>query len=75
MREVDYLGTCPKCGKALVNTCPICNKPAELYSRVVGYLRPVQTWNDGKQQEYLERTPYTNIERKKYIVNEQWHQE
>ncbi len=27
----------------------------EVYSRVVGYLRPVNQWNDGKQQEFMER--------------------
>ncbi len=29
--------------------------PCEIYSRIVGYLRPVQAWNQGKQQEYRER--------------------
>jgi len=29
--------------------------PCEVYSRVVGYLRPIQNWNDGKQQEFSER--------------------
>ncbi len=29
--------------------------PCEVYSRVVGYFRPVQNWNPGKQQEFLER--------------------
>lgn len=29
--------------------------PCEVYSRVVGYLRPVQNWNIGKQQEFKER--------------------
>ncbi|MCL1915533.1 MAG: ribonucleoside triphosphate reductase [Desulfovibrionaceae bacterium] len=38
--------------------CPVCRAPAEIYSRVVGYLRPVQRWNDGKQAEYADRTPY-----------------
>lgn len=39
-------------------TCPVCQKEAEVYSRVVGYLRPVGRWNDGKQEEYTARTPY-----------------
>ncbi len=39
-------------------TCPSCQKPTEVYSRVVGYLRPVGRWNDGKQAEYSRRTPY-----------------
>jgi len=38
--------------------CPVCAVPAEVYSRVVGYLRPVSRWNDGKQAEYADRTPY-----------------
>ncbi|MCL1985923.1 MAG: ribonucleoside triphosphate reductase [Betaproteobacteria bacterium] len=38
--------------------CPVCGAPAEVYSRVVGYLRPVNRWNDGKQAEYADRTPY-----------------
>ncbi len=29
--------------------------PCEIYSRVVGYFRPVQNWNPGKQQEFKER--------------------
>lgn|GEM_PF-570609 len=29
--------------------------PCEVYSRVVGYYRPVNQWNDGKQQEFKER--------------------
>jgi len=29
--------------------------PCEVYSRVVGYFRPVRQWNDGKQQEFKER--------------------
>ncbi|MEM4724055.1 MAG: anaerobic ribonucleoside-triphosphate reductase [Candidatus Hadarchaeum sp.] len=32
--------------------------PCEVYSRIVGYLRPVQNWNKGKQQEFAERKPY-----------------
>jgi len=32
--------------------------PCEVYSRIVGYLRPVQDWNRGKQQEFAERRTY-----------------
>jgi len=35
--------------------CPTCGAKAEVYSRVVGYLRPVEQWNDGKQAEYADR--------------------
>ena len=38
--------------------CPKCGHETEVYSRVVGYLRPVKRWNDGKQAEYKARTPY-----------------
>jgi ribonucleoside-triphosphate reductase len=41
--------------------CPECGATTEVYSRIVGYLRPVRTWNDGKQQEFKDRTPYTTI--------------
>lgn len=32
---------------------------AEVYSRVVGYLRPVEQWNDGKQAEFADRKTYS----------------
>ena len=39
-------------------TCPTCGKKAEVYSRITGYYRPVQNWNDGKTQEYKNRKLY-----------------
>ena len=42
-------------------TCPTCGKPCEVWSRITGYYRPVQNWNDGKVQEYKHRKEY-NIE-------------
>ncbi len=39
-------------------TCPICGKKTEVYSRITGYYRPVQNWNDGKAQEYKDRRLY-----------------
>ena len=39
-------------------TCPICGKKTEVYSRITGYSRPVQNWNDGKVQEYKDRKVY-----------------
>ena len=39
-------------------TCPKCGQPAEVYSRITGYYRPVQNWNDGKTQEYKNRKVY-----------------
>ena len=52
---------CSKCGKELVNWCgvPGCKDHVEVYSRPCGYLRPIVTWNDGKQQEFEDRTTYT----------------
>ena len=38
--------------------CPKCGQTAEVYSRITGYYRPVQNWNDGKAQEYKNRTVY-----------------
>ncbi len=38
--------------------CSRCNQETEIYSRVVGYLRPVKQWNDGKQAEYAMRRTY-----------------
>jgi ribonucleoside-triphosphate reductase len=40
------------------HTCPTCGAPAEVYTRVVGYYRPVQLWNKGKQAEYKDRKVY-----------------
>jgi anaerobic ribonucleoside-triphosphate reductase len=39
--------------------CPHCNQETEVYSRVVGYLRPVKSWNTGKQEEYRQRQTFT----------------
>ena len=38
--------------------CPICGKKTEVWSRITGYYRPVQNWNEGKTQEYKERKEY-----------------
>jgi len=43
-------------------TCPKCGTETEVFSRIVGYLRPIRTWNDGKQQEFKDRTPYEKIQ-------------
>jgi len=37
------------------NTCPHCNVPAEVWSRVTGYLRPIANFNEGKKQEFQDR--------------------
>ncbi len=38
--------------------CPTCGENAEVYSRITGYYRPVQNWNDGKSAEFKERVTY-----------------
>ncbi len=51
--------------------CPHCGKDAEVYSRITGYYRPVQNWNDGKSQEYKNRKLYDieNSELKRVKTN------
>lgn len=38
--------------------CPDCGEKTEIYSRITGYYRPVQNWNDGKSQEFKDRRVY-----------------
>jgi len=48
---------CPRHGyhAGEVFSCPVCEAPCEVYTRIVGYLRPVDQWNKGKQAEYAVR--------------------
>ncbi len=39
-------------------TCPHCGAKTEVWSRITGYYRPIQNWNEGKFQEYKERKEY-----------------
>ncbi|MBQ3120964.1 MAG: ribonucleoside triphosphate reductase [Peptococcaceae bacterium] len=41
-----------------VYECPICGAKTEVYSRITGYYRPVQNWNDGKSKEFKDRKVY-----------------
>ena len=41
-----------------VYVCPVCGEKTEVYSRITGYYRPVQNWNDGKLQEFKQRKEY-----------------
>lgn len=52
--------TCPNHGYVAGEhyTCPECGTSCEVYSRVVGYIRPVQQWNKGKKQEFLDRQEF-----------------
>ncbi len=51
---------CPNCGYVAGEhpACPKCTSACEIYSRVVGYLRPVQQWNKGKKEEFKKRKTY-----------------
>ena len=40
------------------STCPVCGEKCEVWSRITGYYRPVQNWNDGKVQEFHDRQEY-----------------
>ncbi len=39
-------------------TCPVCGQKTEVYSRITGYYRPIQNWNEGKVQEFKDRLEY-----------------
>ena len=51
---------CPQHGylKGKHEVCPKCNAKCEVYSRIVGYIRPVENWNAGKQEEFKERKTF-----------------
>ena len=52
---------CPKHGYITgeKTICPTCGGKTEIYSRITGYYRPVQNWNDGKSQEFKDRKEYS----------------
>jgi len=52
---------CPEHGylRGEQTACPNCGRPTEVYSRVVGYLRPIVQWNDGKQAEFKMRKTFS----------------
>ncbi len=51
---------CPEHGyiNGVHQTCPKCGKPTEIWARIAGYYQPIQNWNKGKMQEFLERENY-----------------
>jgi len=60
MTFTPTFSVCPSHGyiKGEVENCPTCAEACEVYSRVVGYLRPVKQWNKGKQEEFDSRQVY-----------------
>ena len=52
-----------------VYECPTCGKKTEVYSRITGYYRPIQNWNDGKRKEFSDRKVY-DIENSKFTQKE-----
>lgn len=48
--------------------CPHCGKKTEVYSRITGYYRPVQNWNDGKAQEFKDRKEYRILDKKTILI-------
>ena len=48
-------------------SCPECGETTEVYSRITGYYRPVQNWNDGKSQEFKDRKVY-DLDRSKLHI-------
>jgi anaerobic ribonucleoside-triphosphate reductase len=45
----------------------MCNEKVEVYSRVIGYFRPISNWNAGKQEEFRERK-FFNLNKKEPIA-------
>lgn len=64
--RIPYLTVTPTYSVCLVHgylrgeqpSCPQCGHPTEVWSRVVGYYRPVQNWNTGKQEEFRDRREF-----------------
>jgi ribonucleoside-triphosphate reductase len=64
--RIPYLTVTPTYSVCLVHgylrgeqpSCPQCGRPTEVWSRVVGYYRPVQNWNTGKQEEFRDRREF-----------------
>ncbi|MEA4856129.1 ribonucleoside triphosphate reductase [Solidesulfovibrio sp.] len=69
MTKIPYLSITPTFSVCKTNgylkgehhECPECGAPSEVFTRIVGYYRPVSLWNKGKQAEYAERLTYGEI--------------
>ncbi len=57
-----------------VYICPECGEKTEVYSRITGYYRPVQNWNDGKAEEYRARVVYNpeKFSEKQPLTDAEW---
>ena len=51
---------CPQHGylRGKHEVCPRCHARCEVYSRIVGYIRPIENWNAGKQEEFKQRKTF-----------------
>lgn len=56
-RDGEYFFKCKNCWEIDKNF----GRCTEIYSRVVGYLRPINNWNPSKQEEFNMRTPYKEV--------------
>ena len=58
------MAVCRRCGwqaVGLFEECPRCGGPVDLWSRIVGYYRPLRSWNVGKRAEFRQRVHYGNM--------------
>lgn len=51
-----------------IKSCPVCGEGTEIYSRITGYYRPIQNWNDGKAQEFKDRRTYNVNKTNKELI-------
>lgn len=68
---------CPEHGylRGEIRQCPTCGTDTEVYSRIVGYFRPVSQWNKGKVEEYGERRTFMpELKEKAAAKNDSWNQ-
>ena len=69
-RDISPVGLELREKKVSEISCPKCGKKTEVYSRITGYYRPVQNWNDGKRKEFEDRKVY-DIENSVFTAKEE----
>nr|HPS39844.1 anaerobic ribonucleoside-triphosphate reductase [Candidatus Cloacimonadota bacterium] len=64
---------CPQHGylNGEMSRCPRCDSRTEVYSRIVGYLRPISQWNEGKKAEFRLRTTFDTL--REHVIDEYHH--